>query len=50
VRLAEGREDVHRWAANACHVDGRLTLAEYHDEQGMILIAGPFKTRKEALK
>jgi hypothetical protein len=49
VRLAEGREDVHRWAANACHVDGRLTLAEYHDEQGMTLIAGPFKTRKEAM-
>jgi hypothetical protein len=48
VQLSAGTETVHRWAANACHVDGRLTLEQYHQQQGMTLIAGPFKTRKAA--
>jgi hypothetical protein len=50
VRLSEGREDVHRWAENVDPIPGRLTLDQYHQQEGMTLIAGPFKTRKEAMK
>lgn len=48
VRCANGAETVHRWAANACPVPGRLTPEQYHAQENLTLIAGPFKTRKEA--
>jgi hypothetical protein len=48
VRQADGTETVHRWAANACSTEGRLTLDQYHAQQNLTKVAGPFKTRKEA--
>jgi len=51
VRNADGAETAHRWALNVSQVpEGRKTLEQYHQEEGYTLIAGPFKTRKEALK
>jgi hypothetical protein len=50
VQKADGTETTHRWADNASEIAGRLTLDEYHKEQGYTLIAGPFNSRKEALK
>ena len=49
VRLADGRMDDHRWAANASPDENRLTLEQYHAQEGMTLVAGPFKTRREAM-
>lgn len=49
VCKADGTETSHRWAANASYVEGRLTLEQYHAQEGMTLVAGPFKTRKEAV-
>ena len=51
VKLKNGREDVHRFAAFGPRLtlQGLLTLEEYHKHEGMTLIAGPFKTRKAAL-
>jgi hypothetical protein len=50
VRKADGTETAHRWAENASKIEGRLTLEQYHTEENLILISGPFKTRKEALQ
>ena len=50
VRKADGTETVHRWAENASQIEGRLTLEQYHNQERLTLVAGPFKTRKEALK
>ena len=50
VQKADGTETTHRWAENASSIEGRLTLDEYHKLESYTLIAGPFKTRKEALK
>ena len=50
VRNAAGAEEVHRWAANADPHPERLTLDQYHAQEGMTLIAGPFKTRKQAIE
>ena len=49
VRKADGAETTHRWAENVSQIEGRLTLDQYHAEQGFTKVAGPFKTRKEAL-
>jgi hypothetical protein len=50
VRVKDGSEDVHRFAAFGPRLtlQGWLTLEQYHEHEGMTLIAGPFKTRKEA--
>ena len=48
VQDSAGTETLHRWALNADPIPGRLTLEQYHQQQGMTLIAGPFKTRKAA--
>lgn len=48
VQRIDGTETVHRWAENASHVEGRLTVEEYHARQGVACVGGPFKTRKEA--
>jgi hypothetical protein len=48
VQKQDGTETVHRWAENASQIEGRLTLAQYHAQEGFTKIAGPFKTRKEA--
>jgi hypothetical protein len=51
VQTAKGEIQVHRWAENVSQVpEGRRTLDEYHQEEGFTKVAGPFKTRKEALK
>ena len=49
VRLADGRMDDHRWDATVSPDENRLTLEQYHAQEGMTLVAGPFKTRKEAM-
>lgn len=49
VRQADGAETVHRWAENADPVPGRLTLEQYHQQENLTMISGPFKTRKAAL-
>jgi hypothetical protein len=50
VRQPNGTETAHRWAENASYVEGRLSLDEYHAQENFIKVAGPFKTRKEALQ
>jgi hypothetical protein len=50
VRKIDGTETAHRWAENASPIEGRLILDQYHAENGFTKIAGPFKTRKEALQ
>lgn len=50
VQRADGTETVHRWAENACYVEGRKTIEEYHAKEKLTLIAGPFKTKKEAMQ
>jgi hypothetical protein len=50
VRKADGTETAHRWAVNVSPIpEGRRTLEQYHTEEGLTLIAGPFKTRKESV-
>ena len=51
VRLKDGGEDVHRFAATGGRLtlQGWITLEQYHEHRGMTLLAGPFKTRKEAM-
>lgn len=49
VQNAAGEVSVHRWAENVSEVEGRITLEQYHAEEGFTLIAGPFKTRKAAV-
>ena len=46
VRKADGTETSHRWALNVSNPS--MTLEQYHAQEGLTLIAGPFKTRKEA--
>jgi hypothetical protein len=48
VQKTDGTEIAHRWAENASPVEGRLSLEDYHKQENLIKIAGPFKTRKEA--
>lgn len=48
VRKEDGTETTHRWALNISNPS--RTLEQYRAEQGYTLIAGPFKTRKEAVK
>lgn len=48
VRKEDGTETTHRWALNVSNPS--MTLEQYQAEQGFTLIAGPFKTRKEAVK
>lgn len=48
VRKADGTETFHRWALNVSNPS--MTLEQYHAQEGFTLIAGPFKTRKEALQ
>ena len=48
VRKADGADTVHRWAENASQIEGRLTLDQYHAQENLTKVAGPFKTRKEA--
>jgi hypothetical protein len=50
VRKADGTETAHRWALNVSPIEGRKTLEQYHAEESFIKVAGPFKTRKEALQ
>ena len=50
VQNASGEVSVHRWAENASPIEGRLTLDQYHAQEGFTKVAGPFKTRKEALQ
>jgi hypothetical protein len=50
VQKADGTETAHRWAENASPIEGRLTLDQYHTQENLTKISGPFKTRKEALK
>ena len=50
VQKQDGTETVHRWAENASQIQGRLTLAQYHAQENLTKVAGPFKTRKEAMK
>lgn len=46
VRKADGTEHTHRWALNVSNPS--MTLEQYHEQEGFTLVAGPFKTRKEA--
>ena len=46
VRKEDGTETTHRWALNVTNPS--MTLEQYQAAQGYILIAGPFKTRKES--
>lgn len=48
VRKEDGSEIVHRWALNVSNPS--MTLEQYHAQEKLIKIAGPFKTRKEALQ
>jgi hypothetical protein len=41
--------DDHRWDATVSPGENRLTLEQYHTQEGMTLVAGPFKTRQEAM-
>jgi hypothetical protein len=41
--------DDHRWDATVSPNENRLTLEQYHAQEGMTLVAGPFKTRQEAM-
>ena len=51
VQKADGTETAHRWALNVSPIpEGRMTLEQYHAQEGFTKIAGPFKTRKEALQ
>jgi hypothetical protein len=50
VQNTAGEASVHRWAENASVIYSGWTLDQYHAENGFTKIAGPFKTRKEALK
>ena len=50
VQKQDGTETAHRWAENASPIEGRLTLDQYHTQENLTKVAGPFKTRKEALK
>lgn len=51
VRNADGIETAHRWAENVSPIpEGRRTLEQYHAEENLTKLAGPFKTRKEALQ
>jgi hypothetical protein len=50
VQNASGEVSVHRWAKNASVIHSGWTLDQYHAENGFTKIAGPFKTRKEALQ
>ena len=51
VRKTDGTETAHRWAQNVSQIpEGRKTLEQYHTEEGFTQVAGPFKTRKEALQ
>ena len=50
VQTATGEIQAHRWAENVSQIEGRLSLDQYHTEEGFTKVAGPFKTRKEALQ
>lgn len=49
VRRSDGVIDVHRWIANPSPDRERWTLDAYHRQEGLTLLAGPFRTRRAAL-